>query len=803
MLQFSDRVKSFFNQNDLSKLKLKLELIPNYPEGESPENPTLDISDDLIIDKNISISRQLDVKDYATWQASTLNLTLSNQHNKYFQNKRNGYFEIANIYGSEVHLSFYLSGYPEDNYRLFTGYIFESPKYRPDGGVVEIRLIDAIKKLQSISAEDIANVFTDEQCTTTDPNRLIFYTQNNYVGFIDVLKKGNLTDFVILKEGVDYKLSDLDSINKCKITLTVQPGQNDNIYATYRQWITKISTDLTTTRSPNLDDIPKLSLDHINWDNSKRDIEPILFTNNVEVSQNCLSYILAGIQDTNPFKFQSTNWGYSDFSMTTMELPGYDDHMAYDIRVSGSGTTNKIYFKADNFFYRCLCGIFTDTTFSVGFCFRVIPNDFNPTSMADYVFYYCDNGALTEFGRTTLPQLAYDYYRLEYNNTNIAFYTGNDKDKVNILIGSTLNPLLTMKAFGMKRIEDYPVGEKLEDISFSTGFRNYLFDGKKRLPFAEFEFSISDQNMLSLSRIDIPFIFPQQQPSNVKIATALNSNSSLSEFTDYIPNSSLEGKINRYIVLRIWGDETTNFPSYNQDFFNTPTLYYYINQTIPVNVLNFKNMNIYSALQAVSSLSSYTLGIKNDETVFLKPNTDINIVKEISDDKIIKVDSIVDQFDRLKNKVTMKMLDYQVTQSDNSTIQLYGEKAYTVSSTNLTESSNVNLPYAIVPTVLNNLKTVLTEISLTIILDLSLELNDYIKIWHEPNVYDSKRYTDYTNFFESYTNGIFGFISKIQNDLKNKTTKISLMVDFSQQIPPSPEAKSFKYNIKSSFDNEI
>jgi hypothetical protein len=798
MLLFSDRVTNYLNNNDLSKLKYQLLL---YRKTADHYAAALDISDDLITSKSLQISRQLDVKDYATWQASTLTLTLQNKHNQYFQNKQNGYFTDGNyVYDSKIELYFYIDGFPEDNYILFTGYILEAPKYRPDESVVEIRLADSIKKLQNISAENLCNVYTDEQLTASDQSQLIFKTQNNYVGFIDILKKGaDLSTATTLTEGVDFTVSELDESLPAQIELRSSLPAGQYLWATYRQW----------KQNLKIGEIITQVLDSASFPIEKRDIAPIVFENDVEIAVQPTSKCLFGINATSPYTLQPSgrfdNSLYFNSSLGNVIIINNEIKKVYfdSLLYGNTNDSVKVWWQVGEQRYNSAnVGIFTSGTLEYGF-YISSPSWVNPSYKWRHVAWQkLPEGYSEPLGDvySNSPNVS-----ISINSSSINF----NCDDAGVPFATAPNPGLYNYIWGAVTYYTSAPSNviNISNIHSMNTFKDKIYEtpalgNNEYPPFADFYFQVED-DMTSLSRIDIPLLYPQTSSDVVRIATSPElSGDWTTGLTDYVPNSSLVGNTSKSIFLR-YKLNKESLPALGTSLFNSPTLYYLKTTDVSINTVNVKGLNIYNVLQTFSVWTSYGLGIKNEGTIFLKPNEQFGYPQEISDDKIIKIDAIVDLIPNRRNKVSMESQNYTYSLEDDADSAIYGNQEYKIPSSSLLADGNINIPIAIVPTVLNNLNKILTEFQITMILDLSLELNDYIKIWHNPNPLNTSQYSDLTKYLESYTYGIYGFIAKLQNDLKNKTTKISLIVDLNNQTAPSGTAKTFKYDIKSSFDNEI
>lgn len=280
MRQISDNIKSLLKHSDISELRHKLLLYRHKWDSESlgyiVESTPIDITDAINHNgTNVSITQQLDNDNANVWKVGNLSLTLYNENNRFWQDKEDGLFPKPYIiYGSKIE---YYIGIPalNDYVKCFTGYLIEMPNYRQDEGLVELRVLDRLEWLKTISAETVSTKIRGEQLTQQDSSHCI--TANAAVGMVQRVLRGTSFDkAVVLREKTDYTISQLNNyssgaIIELKTALTL----SENIWADYIYWQKGITIDDLVNRLLSVGGV----------DSQHRTVEPVVFHNTARVSE--------------------------------------------------------------------------------------------------------------------------------------------------------------------------------------------------------------------------------------------------------------------------------------------------------------------------------------------------------------------------------------------------------------------------------------------------------------------------------------------------------------------------------------
>ncbi|MDR3113531.1 MAG: hypothetical protein LBU09_04065 [Endomicrobium sp.] len=130
----------------------------------------------------------------------------------------------------------------------------------------------------------------------------------------------------------------------------------------------------------------------------------------------------------------------------------------------------------------------------------------------------------------------------------------------------------------------------------------------------------------------------------------------------------------------------------------------------------------------------------------------------------------------------------------------YGERLYEISGSQLLPAANVDLAYAIAPTVYEELSKLRLTLSIDIIINLELELSDYVRILHNNNLFSDKAFTDFTKWKETGTYYMRCKVVGIKTDFNKRITTLDLIDDTSPSDIPIEQGKEFVYQPQEAFD---
>jgi hypothetical protein len=115
-------------------------------------------------------------------------------------------------------------------------------------------------------------------------------------------------------------------------------------------------------------------------------------------------------------------------------------------------------------------------------------------------------------------------------------------------------------------------------------------------------------------------------------------------------------------------------------------------------------------------------------------------------------------------------------------------------------TNNVDLAYAIAPTVYEELSKLRLTLSTDIIIDLELELGDYVRVLHNNNLFAKRTFTDFTKWKETGTYYMKCKVVGIKTDFNKRITTLDLIDYTADTDIPVGQAKEFAYQPQESFD---
>jgi hypothetical protein len=138
----------------------------------------------------------------------------------------------------------------------------------------------------------------------------------------------------------------------------------------------------------------------------------------------------------------------------------------------------------------------------------------------------------------------------------------------------------------------------------------------------------------------------------------------------------------------------------------------------------------------------YEMGFDANDKFFFRKRHQTTALKTITDGEIISMDGVQYDVSRLKTRIVVgyggytKIVDSDTQQEPPPTNKdKYGERIYEISGSQLLPADNVDLAYAVAPTIYSELSKLRLTLSIKTVLDLELELGDYVRIVHKNNLF--------------------------------------------------------------------
>jgi len=196
----------------------------------------------------------------------------------------------------------------------------------------------------------------------------------------------------------------------------------------------------------------------------------------------------------------------------------------------------------------------------------------------------------------------------------------------------------------------------------------------------------------------------------------------------------INSAVKRYLKFRVSADMGSNIYS---PVFDQITLTYYTSTTV-ISLVNLTGMTCRQAMEKIAEMPAYEFGFKADETFIYRSRfTSVPAVMELrSDSNIIAIKNIEPGIERVYNRVIAefglyrKLSDASGDTKPNS-IDKYGERQYSISSSSLLPAENVDLAYAVAPTILNYTKNPRLRCQVESMFFPHLELGDKVTVYFD------------------------------------------------------------------------
>jgi len=186
-----------------------------------------------------SVRWKFDNEDFNTWTLDNTSLVFRNDRNQWKQDNVKGYFPDPYLIAeSKIVIKFgaELADGTFEVIKSFTGYIAGDPIMDPSGKSVTVTIQGGMAAFGKKSAEEISTLVTDELLGEDAGTE--FTTANNGVGIIVIVKRGvSLAAATEIKPITNYTASDLkEKALPLKITLVTDLTAGEKLYCSYRYW---------------------------------------------------------------------------------------------------------------------------------------------------------------------------------------------------------------------------------------------------------------------------------------------------------------------------------------------------------------------------------------------------------------------------------------------------------------------------------------------------------------------------------------------------------------------------------------
>jgi hypothetical protein len=732
---------------------------------------------------------QLGGDTYGQFNLSNLSLTAKNEGGKFTPGFAGGLFP-QNYYYMRSEIS-YEVGDGANWVLLFRGIVPDAPNFDIDNASLQIDVSSPMSNLGLFNAKDVGQKKAGQILIENSNTELI--TPQTGIQELTKLLRGTspANSYEMLPS--EYEISDLGSYSlPAKITLKTPLSTNENVYADY----------LVLLKDKRVDDLINTLLDAANWPADKRDISPVIFSGQ---AVNSIPNFADSFADGNRWAMTSgsilkgdiklagngltiTNWNsFNEFASSI----GGSGQFARNFQAGGVGTYR----------FRANTALYSDT----GVLHCLLYANGSGYGLADV---YVNGRSYTSIGY--IPAGAGSVYS---RWTQIQRFDS----RISSVFYMQITPDNKFKAFGdnfsfseNNRFSGTPTAT----LHFAAGnstfykyvnFALYAFDytpaivssmEENALDNYNFPQAISNiidggSNLISWGRLNaaIAITVEGEYLLFARVAdTAAGINSAIWQ---PVALNSLIGLSKRYIQFKfkITSPYGTNIEVSNLE------LNYFVSggqdyDAFKIRLADFGEALIDEGITELAKISGYNIGVRVDGTFFFNPRNEAkSVVKKITDDQIIGFDKITSGQDKLINRVILsvdsstRIVDDNNVPNDDGTygkphpnsIDIYGVKQQEIKLDSFNLASSIDMAYLIAPTIYNNLSIIRPMITFKIFLDLSLEMGDFIKVYHNQNfIYDkSQNISNKGKFQKLQTWGLVLKIVGLQQDVENHTTTLT------------------------------
>lgn len=764
--------------------RLRFKLTPKAIDGGSPDEIILG-ENEIVTYGNFTV--KLDTDIYAKWDIGNFQVTFDNKKYQWREDYQYGYFPTGTqIYGSRVkcELGTKMADGTYEYVQFFTGTIGENYQFYVDKNTIQITIYSDFEKWQYINAENISTLVEGEELSSADHENYI--TANNAVGLIlTVLKGDTLGTAVELLPDTDYDVDGLNTYGApLTITLATPTTGAQKIFCTYRYW----ETDKT------VDEIVELLCDEAGITSGEREIEKVVFANNAKTEQSGLITNGAnfcfglssgdtvqtaqyGINFTAGFQDSIANWARiiqnntaSSESEIAMPMPTFGTWAVY---LTGGRATIKILNSSNNGY-----AVFNDG--SGGTLYRVDAGVLTSIYSSATPIYLIKRTAAGLFSLYNLSG-SLSTYVVFHTLTDATYLT--DFEKISCSVISAYGSVLGQLAYTQRLLADsfgkttlYDPDPIITQFLTHEGFIYPNFhSGTLTAPggfvrWGPLNGIITKQN----DAADYEVAFRDSDDGSTWGAwQVINLNQEIPSQKNYLQIS---------ILVK------TPYP-YGVVISNLKLYAYTANTVIPV--VNFTDLDADNALTQMTTICAYETGFNSDGIFFFKNRDQAQeIVRTFQNRDIYDFNVIESGIAQVFNAIDVEFGDYKYTADSDSmgeesptSIERYGARRKSISSGQFLPASNVDLAYAIAPTVYNILHTKREKVRFTCRLFPELQLSQRIKINYERDN-ANPNYSEYAKYYNLKTYAKIYKIVAIEWDFKDQEMTITAL-DYTtaQDIP--------------------
>lgn len=686
----------------------------------------IDITDYLTEDSAGTIMWKLDKEDYGVFNLDNVTLTFRNDRNQWKQDNPKGLFPSGKLINQSkiiIKIGAQLVDGTYETLRSFTGYISGDPDYNPEEKTVSMTLVSAMSIFEKKSAEEISTLVTNEAHAYSAPDIVAYNTANNGVAAVRlVVKRGATADgagaATEIKPTTGYEISNQNKkALPLTVTLVTALTATESIWITYIYWYQDKLLEWLATQVMTLCGITSYS------------ISPAVFSSSIENTWDFNSQADWNTCGLSSIDTITTPGSFKAGLLDNFEDGDYSANPAW-VELYGSGIWSIVGNKLKIIPVSSLYTLKTASTKTTGsWQFQLYTLGY--FAVNDYCrFYFMGTGEEATYKYPTAG-----YYLIQtVGNLRIKRADGTVLINTTIFLTSSNTVRISRDAAGVINlyVNEVLKGTSAPDLTHITSDRMcisaftvepdpawkpnfyiddiYVWDYGTTPGIGILTSPVKDTggSLASWGKLTATFT---PNSATVLIETATSSdNITYDAWTAIDGTGQILSAIKQYIKYRV----TATLASMTNPvtpIFDQITIKYYTSATV-IDLVNLTGMTCRQVLDRITEMPAYEMGFKADDTFIYRPRlTSVPAILDLTSTTNIKtLRNLSDGIDRVYNRVKADFGIYQEVSdasgdAEPNSITKYGTREYAVTASNLLPAANVNLAYAVAPTILNYTKT--------------------------------------------------------------------------------------------------
>jgi len=766
------------------------------------DDTVIDISDYVL---EISpIKWKLDKEGYGEWTLDNATLTLSNGKNEFKQGNTDGFFGANKIFFKSkivIKAGVKFDDGTESIDYVFTGFVSEEPDYQTSDRKVSVAISGHMALFSEISAEAVSTASLN--WLAGSDSGTVFTTTDFGVSEDITVKKGTTTAgpsaATELLPDKDYSVSQTNDIALgAKVTLVQALLSGQSLWVSYKYWYQNKTIEWVVGQVCAAAGITSISISPATFSNDVRNVFSAVdktdFDLGTYVNTECYN---DDVRVADPGYYTPFNtWAITE-NPHNATLTQADGSAGLDLGVGGSNGWHTIrndqtnangvwIFRGYDFTFKYLHFISDtgDRTTTSGYALEY-------TGVAHYPFklWRYDAGAATLLWTCPKVSFTYPIFKVRISrdtNNTFRIYLNEynspaDSWGIYGTIADATHTTSTYVIATMNYTGGLSPGAALIKIEGWTA----TYEAYYLSPVIDGTASLTYWGKLTMS---------QYIPSDETYKTEVREGDDGTTWGAWqeVGSSGDMGVTKRYAQLK-W----SSIYCYGGTLGEWEVDYYSSQITIPL--VDMSGLTCMDALEQLAGMCCYEMGFDSNDIFFFRPRTNtLSAVAVLNKNNIAEVSNVTDGVDRVYNSVKVSFGGYEkicdsVSEAETppTSVDKYGTKELEISSSNFLPAANVDLAYAIAPTVYDYTAEPRRRAAVVAKYNMTLELGDKVSVkFEEPDVWRAWLWgdpdiiygmSDVVYYDEDYAYGklsLFGLDMRIEGvefDLEAWTTTYDLV----------------------------